>query len=544
MADITEPGTCCQPESGSDRASDKTKSSIRANRSLAALLVTALALRSATIGSHGVWLDEGYGIEAIKQPGFEAIIHFLRTDISPPLHYFLLHSWTKIFGFGEFSLRMPSLICGMLLIIVVYIAARDLFPGTGIPFFSAFLITISPLAVYYSQEIRPYGLLALLAACTFLFLNRALKTGKPVLWTAYSIFNVLTFFTHYSSVPVLCAFAIIAFLMAGSRRRILQYLLAQIPLVIMLIIWRSEFAIHMHNASTNFAEFIWKANGLYVIAMSYMAFSGMGDFPRYLIHNEAEWYANYVSLAFALLLIPALRDAFDRKKRSDSTSLISLLIYLSMPCLLLLLSGLLGKYSYIPGRSDFVFYPPAAVLAAYGLNAFRSYLRYILIAMVTLMCGLNLSSYYMSANRAIDREVSLHYIPSIARPGDAVLTTTWINDSYGYYFSQAPIKLTVFRYPPDYMARSNQGLDVSEAFFEKEAENIVPRITGYFDKAPPGSALIVVLQSRDIRLKPLIMRIYRHFHQDPGLPPIEVESSNCSPHYIVGRMIYSGGKAR
>ena len=83
-------------------------------------------------------------------------------DIHPPLYYALLHAWAALLGTGPAALRLLSLVVGVLTIPLLYLVARRML-STRAALLAALLLTISPLHVYYSQEVRMYGLVALLS---------------------------------------------------------------------------------------------------------------------------------------------------------------------------------------------------------------------------------------------------------------------------------------------------------------------------------------------------------------------------------------------
>ncbi len=83
-------------------------------------------------------------------------------DIHPPLYYALLHGWTALLGTGPTALRLLSVVIGVLTIPLLYLVARRLL-ATRAALLATFLLTINPLHVYYSQEVRMYGLVALLS---------------------------------------------------------------------------------------------------------------------------------------------------------------------------------------------------------------------------------------------------------------------------------------------------------------------------------------------------------------------------------------------
>lgn len=68
------------------------------------IFILGVALRIYGLTRQSLWLDEANGIR-IAEKSFGEIISELKNDVSPPLHYFMLHIWMRIFGSGELSTR-------------------------------------------------------------------------------------------------------------------------------------------------------------------------------------------------------------------------------------------------------------------------------------------------------------------------------------------------------------------------------------------------------------------------------------------------------
>ncbi len=74
-----------------------------------------------------------------------------------------MHGWIGLLGADPVALRLLSVIFGFLAIPAIYLAARRLFGGSRVPLLAAFLLAINPMHVFYSQEVRMYGFVALLS---------------------------------------------------------------------------------------------------------------------------------------------------------------------------------------------------------------------------------------------------------------------------------------------------------------------------------------------------------------------------------------------
>ena len=135
------------------------RSSIRAGVLLLALFVLlAFALRVLRLDFQPLWWDEGYSVWFATHP-LGQMAALTAQDIHPPLYYVLLHGWIGLLGAGPVSLRLLSVLFGVLAIPAIYLAGRRMLSRRA-ALLAAFLLAISPLHVYYSQEVRMYGLVA------------------------------------------------------------------------------------------------------------------------------------------------------------------------------------------------------------------------------------------------------------------------------------------------------------------------------------------------------------------------------------------------
>ena len=128
---------------------------------LGIVTLMALLLRLLRLDFQPLWWDEGYSVWFATHPLTE-MAALTALDIHPPLYYALLHGWIGLIGAGPVSLRLLSVIFGVLAIPAIYLAGRRLL-GARAGLLAALLLAINPLHIYYSQEVRMYGLVALLS---------------------------------------------------------------------------------------------------------------------------------------------------------------------------------------------------------------------------------------------------------------------------------------------------------------------------------------------------------------------------------------------
>lgn len=178
-------------------------------------IVAAAALRIWGLGEQSFWYDE-WDTAYMTQLSFDGMLDRLHVELSPPIYFVVTWLWAIPFGDSEFSLRAVSAIAGIVLVPVLYLAAKELVNRRA-GLIVAWLAAINPVLVWYSQEARSYSLMILLTAVSFLFFVRAMKGDeRAVIWWAVSSAAALA--THYLSGAVLVPEAIWLLLRAPQAR--------------------------------------------------------------------------------------------------------------------------------------------------------------------------------------------------------------------------------------------------------------------------------------------------------------------------------------
>lgn len=131
-------------------------------------------------------------------------------DVHPPLFNTVLHSWRFIFGDSFLSVRLPSILCSIASIFVLYFLTKGLFDKCS-AYWAALLLAIASPQVIYAQEVRGYALLTLLGLSSTFIFTRIEKLGPTIQRAALlGLFSFGLAFTHYFSFGLLLAMAIYA----------------------------------------------------------------------------------------------------------------------------------------------------------------------------------------------------------------------------------------------------------------------------------------------------------------------------------------------
>ena len=131
------------------------------------VLLVATILRFYHLTAQSFWADEGNSI-SLAQRSLVLVTRGAAYDIHPPLYYYLLWGWIRIFGDGEFAARALSAVLGVALVYVTWLLGCRL-GDRRVGLVAGFLAALSPYQVYYSQEARMYILAALLGALSVYF---------------------------------------------------------------------------------------------------------------------------------------------------------------------------------------------------------------------------------------------------------------------------------------------------------------------------------------------------------------------------------------
>ncbi len=237
---------------------------------LLTVLLLGLFLRMHNLGVYPLGYDEATA--ALENRGIfslPALTEFFNPRLSLERHDYLicynhafLYYWKKAFGENEFNLRISSVIFGMLGLFAVYLLGRAAF-NEKVALISVFFLSVSPLHIFYSQELRPYVALFFFATLSFYALLK-LKKNKPKYWVIYTLANAVSVYLHYMMLLILAAeFLCLAAEFRKDRdilgRAVLFHgLIFLIVLPVVIIVIPNVIFILTHTIKTTVSEFpIW-----------------------------------------------------------------------------------------------------------------------------------------------------------------------------------------------------------------------------------------------------------------------------------------------
>lgn len=126
-----------------------------------------------------------------------------------PLTYCLIHLSTTYWELTEFTLRLPSLIFGILGIFIVYKVGEIMFGKTE-GLLAAFLLTLSPFHIHQSQVAKFYTIMIFFSLSSLYFLYKLIKDNNQKMWFGFIATSLLNIYNHYYGFVVLLANTIFA----------------------------------------------------------------------------------------------------------------------------------------------------------------------------------------------------------------------------------------------------------------------------------------------------------------------------------------------
>jgi hypothetical protein len=157
-------------------------------------------LRFHNLGGDSFWLDEIFTINTARL-GFEGGLNSLH---HPPIVYWLTTSFLSSLGESEFVARLSSAIAGILAVPMLAVLGK-VSGQKSVGLWAAFLLTIAPFHIRYSQEARQYAWLMALSLTSYIFLYMAISNDRKRWWVYFALATVLNVYTHYGALLVLAA---------------------------------------------------------------------------------------------------------------------------------------------------------------------------------------------------------------------------------------------------------------------------------------------------------------------------------------------------
>lgn len=360
------------------------------------LLATLIAFwaRWHGIAAEPLWFDELLTWRRAIQPPAELIADAF-SGAHYPLYFLVVAGWVALFDDSAAQLRAPSVLFGTLAVPVAFLVARDL-AGRAAGHAAALLTALSPFAITYAQEARPYALAMLLVLVALSGQTRlAKRPGRGTLgaWAAWVAGTAGALITLKGSVLWLAAslagFAALRGHLAPRARRLFDRALAA-ALGAVALVWLPWLAGMAGPFATRVAGYWVPAPSLGEVGRGLAFAYLLGLLDPVGFHPLAEPVAPLGPVVLALALAGALA--------LHGPARILIVASAVLPPVLLLAAGLVTPV-FVP-RYLFAGVPAVLVLAGVGAGALINRLGALrpavlaTAAALALAAGLQLAPYY------------------------------------------------------------------------------------------------------------------------------------------------------
>ena len=351
-------------------------------------------LRFYKLTYHHLWLDEVLTVNH-STGNFRTIISELKNWASPPLFYFLLNLWMKIFGKTEFVLRLLPAIFGIITIFLVYKVGTKMFnQNSGL--IASFLLAISPFHIVYSQEIRMYSLLSLLCLISTYLLYRAINEDKISLWFCYAVIAELTLYTHNWGIFFLIAQNIYIFLF--QTKNIKKFAFVQVLITLFYLPW---VPVVFHQTGNRDIFLYLSRPSINDIKLTFEAFTGVGFGVGEGDVRLVQKWRDFALWMFAFLCIFGIVKEFKKYKKE-----IILLIFCFLTTLLLAFFVSLKIPLYKPDKYTIIVFPLFCILIAAGITNISGLLKLTIILIITVLSSMSLFQYYFLIHKSYSKEIA------------------------------------------------------------------------------------------------------------------------------------------
>ena len=342
----------------------------------------------------GMWNDEylTWSIANLKFP--QDFFKGVANNCHAPLHYFYLKGWMAIFKDSDVSLRVSSLVPGVISIFTMYLCAKEYLVkkhGELCALAAAFITAISGFLIYFSQEVRIYSLTFLIASMVLFYSLKVFNNPSNKNCWMLTLFSLLLIFEHtIGFVFVLFnVCALIAFMQRKKKENnLFNNILAIVILSLPLVPFLFNLFAHPRYFSQWWAPFSWSKLLFYFTDLFSPVLKNISNAPpNFLNEIFSNAALNFGFIVFALvptvICIAFIIKAFENGRRVNYY----LLTLFVATFLTVLVAALFGKIIFLT-KYLIELYPILILLVAVGWSTMK--LKGLKISLATIFSVLTL----------------------------------------------------------------------------------------------------------------------------------------------------------
>lgn len=389
--------------------------------------------------AEGLWNDEYVSWSIASIPLGKQFWNAVVAQCQMPLYYFYLKIFIKIFGSGDYLLRLTSVIPSVLSIISMFFVGREVANDSKnikLGVLCATITSISSFLIYYSQEVGFYSLLFLFVSLSLLFTLKIVKKQSVFNIFGYVISNILIVITHSIGFIFVFFNVLLVCILLTKNIKNLKKKIFFLGVGLLLLILISAPIIT--NSLINKATFQWW--GVFSISeIGFLITDYFSPVLTNLINAPSNFFYDFNGsfLTFAILPSIIAISGIIRVICTKNKEIIGL-FYVSLGfAISLVIISICCKLVFIT-KFSIEIYPTLILLMAFGLLEFKKWLSSILIFSY---CFLNL--YYVSfkptAAQRLQRTEGNKLVASLLsnaelQDNDWIILTSYNQDKFKKYF--------------------------------------------------------------------------------------------------------------
>jgi mannosyltransferase len=318
------------------------------------ILAVATLLRAYQVGRLSFWYDEVVTMRLARSANPSELIERLgQIDATrAPLHPLVLQGWVRVLGPSERSGRAFSVLCGVLTVAWVGRLGMRAFddPRTGL--WAAWLAALSPLLVRYSREARMYAWLVLVTCAAWEMLFSLRTSAAPWRLALYALAVAALVYSHPLGLLMAAALALASLAcVRGSGLSWRRWLIAHLAAALAVAPWVGRYFDHEPES------IVGRLPLRFLLGLP-IGFVG-GNFLTLLGFAAV--------IGFGLLAWPKREDGRRRVTLDTPSANVCLLIWLTVPPLLLYGYSRVSHPVFGPARYTLFVAPAFLILVARGL---------------------------------------------------------------------------------------------------------------------------------------------------------------------------------
>ncbi len=368
-----------------------------------------------------------YSLSSARAP-FSDFRENISNDGHPPFHAVQLMVWARVAGDSVRALRANSAVWGCVTLLLMGVLVFQ----TGGNIFCACvavgLFALSPLAIGYAQEIRPYALsTALVCMCASVLSGPSGKNIAGVRFALLIAVSLLACFTHYWA--ALSVFALLsgAWLLAkdSSRRRSLVWVGA---VCLFAFLFWVPVMFHQIRATAAINSFWMSPPGFKNLVLTFLTYTQLSF--RFASSTFVLTHRPVLAVSIAATYAVALATGLWK-----GPPLIRwwLVLGIALPFAL----SFWKPHLYVAYRYTFIVYPAFVLIVARGLQEIRiPFVRWLLAGVLLTSTAVGMKIYFTNWEKANPLSVA-DYVAERSTANTVIVRPFYFSKLFGFYYRGA-----------------------------------------------------------------------------------------------------------